>query len=273
MRPHGRAQISARAPRALAICQRCSFMYNLDTLQWQWDWQQGPRLFNLRVQVCPTCLDTPQESGRTIVLPPDPIPKKYPVPEFYVQADNPLSPLGFSPGTLSYPLPAATAVAAIAETIGNMTLNGGLNAAFNGTLNKRAIQSAALSISQSSFQNFAGKNWNADPSGTSVSLPSTVAAVAHVVASFTLTAPNDAKFLNNASGGTGVQLQGSADGVAWTALASATTAGTVGESLTAASTATTAYQYHRIAIQGDGISAVYLAQAQFNVSDAAPNDI
>jgi hypothetical protein len=59
MRPHGRAQISTKRPRAVAICQRCGFMYNLDMLQWQWDYQQGPRLFNLRIQVCETCLDKP----------------------------------------------------------------------------------------------------------------------------------------------------------------------------------------------------------------------
>ena len=84
MRPHGRAQISARAPRALGVCDRCGFLYNHDELQWQWDWQQGPRLFNLRILVCRTCLDIPQESGRTIVLPPDPMPIGDPRPEYYV---------------------------------------------------------------------------------------------------------------------------------------------------------------------------------------------
>ena len=96
MRPHGRAQISARAPRALAVCDRCGFMFNHDELQWQWDWQQGPRLFNLRIMVCRTCLDVPQENGRTIVLPPDPVPIANPRPENYAHADNPLSTLGYN---------------------------------------------------------------------------------------------------------------------------------------------------------------------------------
>src|SRR5206468_3783848 len=105
MRPHGRAQISARSPRALGICQRCSFTYNLDQLLWQWDWQQGPRLKNLRIKVCPTCMDVPQENGRTIVLPPDPVPIEYPLPENYVAADNPLSYLGYNVRDNFFPQP------------------------------------------------------------------------------------------------------------------------------------------------------------------------
>jgi len=52
MRPHGRAQISQSHPRALGVCDRCGFVYNLDDLQWQNDWLQAPRLFNLRILVC-----------------------------------------------------------------------------------------------------------------------------------------------------------------------------------------------------------------------------
>lgn len=267
MRPHGRAQISARSPRAVAICQRCGFMYNLDTQQWQWDWQQGPRLFNLRIQVCPTCLDEPQESGRLIVLPPDPIPKMYPLPENYVNADNPLSTLGYNVADNFLPMPPQI----LGGNIGNMVLNGGVNAAFNGTTNKRAEYCAALSVSNSSFQNTVGKNWGADPSGTSLTLPSTVPLPTHVVSSFTLYAPSDQPFLN--SGPTGFQLQGSPNGVTWTTLVSGVTAGTVGEIVTAKSTLGAFFQYHQIAIQGDGFSAVAIAQAALNVSDAAPNDI
>jgi hypothetical protein len=265
MRPHGRAQISARAPRALGVCDRCGFLYNHDELQWQWDWLQGPRLFNLRILVCRTCLDIPQESGRTIVLPPDPVPIADPRPENYVAADNPLSTLLFSPADNFLPLGPQ------AGNIGNMTLNAGVDAAFNGTVNKRAEMCAALSVSVSSFQNMVGKNWNADISGTSISLPSTVAANTHVVSSFTITAPNDAPFLK--SGATGFMLQGSANGATWTTIYQSTTAGTVAESITANATSGAFYQYHRIALQGDGISAVAIAQAAFSVSDAAPNDI
>lgn len=269
MRLHGRAQISARAPRALGICQRCGFMYNLDDLQWQWDWQQGPRLFNLRAKVCRTCLDTPQENGRTIVLPPDPVPVTYPLPESYALADNPVSYLGYNVADNFLPKPPQS----LGGNIGNMTLNAGVDAAFNGSANKRREMCAALSVSVSSFQNTVGKNWNADPSGTSLTLTSTVAATTHVVSSFALYAPNDAKFLNSATGITGYALQGSANGATWTTLVSGTTAGTVGEIITAASTVGTFYQYHRIAIQGDGASAVAIAQAVLNISDAAPNDI
>lgn len=269
MRPHGHAQISARAPRALAICQRCGFMFNLDDLQWQWDWQQGPRLKNLRYKVCRTCLDKPQENGRTVVLPPDPVPVMYPLPENYVAADNPLSYLGYNVASNFLPQP----LQSLGGNIGNMVLNAGVNAAFDGATNKRAEYCAALSVSNSSFQNTVGKNWNADPSGTSLTIQSTVAVLTHVVASLALYAPNDRKFLNSATGITGVRLEGSADNVNWSTLYSGTTTGSVGEIITSNSVSGGPYQYHRVAIQGDGVSAVTIAQAVLNVSDAAPNDI
>lgn len=267
MRPHGRASISARAPRATAICDRCGFMYNHDQLQWQWDWQQGPRLFNLRILVCPTCLDVPQESGRTIVLPPDPVPIANPRPENYVQADNPLSPLGFNVADMYTPLPSQTG------NIGNMTLNAGVDAAFDSVTNKRAPYSAALSVSNSSYQNYVGKNWSAYPSGITATTPSTVAVTTHVLSSYALYAPSDHAFLNSATGITGYRIDGSADAANWTTLSSGTTAGSAGEIITGTATGGTAYQYHRAVIQGDGVSAVYIAQAVFSVSDQAPNDI
>lgn len=267
MRPHGNAQISARAPRALGVCDRCGSLYNLDTLQWQWDWQQGPRLFNLRILVCRSCLDVPQESGRTIVLPPDPVPVANPRPENYVLADNPLSPLNYNPARNFLPQAQAT------SNIGNMTLNAGVDAAFDGNINKRAEMSAALSISNSSFQNTVGKNWAADNSGTLLTLPSSVPAQTHVVSSFSIYAPNDRKFLNSASGVTGFHFNGSSNGTTWTTISSGTTAGTVAEAITVTTTSAVAYQFHQIALQGDGLSAVALAQFVMNVSDGAANDI
>lgn len=269
MRPHGNAQISARAPRALGVCQRCGFLFNLDELQWQFDWQQGPRLKNLRIKVCRTCLDVPQENGRTIVLPPDPVPVAYPLPEDYVGADNPLSTLGYNVADNFLPQPPQS----LGGNIGNMTLNAGVDAAFNGVTNKRAEYCAALSVSNSSFQNTVGKNWSPDPSGTSLTLPSSVPAQTHVLSSFTLYAPNDRKFLNSATGITGFHLDGSPNNATWTTIYSSSTAGTVGEIITATSTSLLPFQYHRVAIQGDGISAVAIAQAIFNVSDGPPNDI
>lgn len=269
MRPHGRASISARSPRALGVCQRCTFLFNLDDLRFQWDWQGGPRLKNLYVKVCASCYDSPQESGRTIVLPPDPVPVAYPLPEDYIGADNPLSTLGFNVADSFLPQP----LQILGGNIGNMTLNAGVDAAFNGATNKRAEMCAALSVSNSSFQNTVGKNWSADPSGTSLTLHSTVPVQTHVVSSFTLTAPNDRRFLNSATGITGFHLDGSSNNANWTTLYTSSFAGTVGESITASTTSVAAFQYHRIAIQGDGVSAVAIAQAVFNVSDGAANDI
>lgn len=75
-----RASVSRTRPRAHAICDRCGFRYNHNELQWQFQWA-GTKLQNLRLLVCETCLDKPQEGLRTIVLPPDPVPISNPRPE------------------------------------------------------------------------------------------------------------------------------------------------------------------------------------------------
>jgi hypothetical protein len=269
MRPHGRARIDSRHPQALGVCQRCGFMYNLVNLKWQYDWQFSARLHNIGIQVCPDCLDKPQPSGKPVVLPIDPVPVEYALPENYAAADNPLSPLGYDVGNMFLPAPPQS----LGGNIGNMILNAGVNAAFDGVTNKRAQNSAALAISNSSYQNTVGKNWNAYPSGIALTMPSTVAATTHIVSSFALYAPNDQAFLNSATGITGFTLDGSSDSVTWTTLYSGTTTGAVGETVTATSTSVTSYGYHRIVFQGDGLSAVAVAQVELNVSDAAPNDI
>lgn len=71
---YSRATINSNAPRALGCCDRCGFDWNRDQLTWQYDWE-GPRLQNLRILVCPDCVDQPQQNGqRAIIIPPDPLP-------------------------------------------------------------------------------------------------------------------------------------------------------------------------------------------------------
>ena len=75
MRPHGRAQVDPNNPRGFGMCDRCGFWFQLDQLQWQFEWS-GQSLYNKRILVCTgvNCLDIPQEQLRTIVLPQDPVP-------------------------------------------------------------------------------------------------------------------------------------------------------------------------------------------------------
>ena len=73
MRPHGRARVSSRNPRAFGICDRCGFLYNHINLQWQYDWA-GASLINKRILVCDECNDVPQSQLRAIVVPADPTP-------------------------------------------------------------------------------------------------------------------------------------------------------------------------------------------------------
>lgn len=69
----GRAQTSARRPRAFGVCDRCAIWYNHDQLRWQYDWA-GASLVNKRILVCRTCYDEPQQQLRAIVVPADPVP-------------------------------------------------------------------------------------------------------------------------------------------------------------------------------------------------------
>jgi hypothetical protein len=87
MRPHGRARVSARNPRAFAICDRCGFLYNHVNLQWQYDWA-GASLINRRILVCDPCLDVPQQQLRAIVVPADPVPILNPRVQDYVTAET-----------------------------------------------------------------------------------------------------------------------------------------------------------------------------------------
>lgn len=81
-RPFGRAEVNPSSPRGVGSCDRCGFLYQLNRLQYQHQWA-GTDLINLRIRVCPTCMDAPSEFLRTIIIPPDPLPLIDPRPEPY----------------------------------------------------------------------------------------------------------------------------------------------------------------------------------------------
>ena len=83
----GRARTSAKSPQAHAICDRCGFRYNFVDLKWQYDWR-GASLQNLKLLVCNTCYDTPQEQLRAIIVPADPTPIVQARPENYATAST-----------------------------------------------------------------------------------------------------------------------------------------------------------------------------------------
>ena len=76
----GRARTDPRSPSNFSVCQRCGMWYNFRTLSWQYDYR-GTRLQNLRLLVCPPCLDRPQAQLKAIVLPADPVPIPFAIPE------------------------------------------------------------------------------------------------------------------------------------------------------------------------------------------------
>jgi len=83
----GRARTSATNPQAHAICDRCGARYNFVDLGWQFDWR-GPTVQNLRILVCRSCTDRPQEQLRAIALPADPTPIINARPQDFVGAST-----------------------------------------------------------------------------------------------------------------------------------------------------------------------------------------
>src|SRR5215475_8346047 len=204
--------VSRRNPRALAICDRCGFRFNHDQLQWQFQWA-GPRLQNLRILVCRTCLDVPQEQLRTIILPPDPVPNRDPRPEDYVSANNPNSPIG------------QDANAQLSGTnIGTMVRGGGTYAAFDGNYDKPFSLCANLPVSIAGYNNWVGKNWSADPSG--IGLTVGFETQVYPVKGFRIISPKDTGFMSSS---VAYKFQGSSNGSSWIDLATGATAGMIWE--------------------------------------------
>ena len=85
--PHCRASVNGNAPSAFARCDRCGFIYNHKSLQFQFDYR-GPRLTNLRILVCQPCYDKPQPQLKPIMTTQDPLPVINARPEDYNYANN-----------------------------------------------------------------------------------------------------------------------------------------------------------------------------------------
>ena len=83
----GRARTSSRNPEAFGVCDRCGIWYNHNRLQWQFDWR-GASLMNIRVLVCDTCLDTPQQQLRAIIVPADPTAIQNPRTQDFIAAET-----------------------------------------------------------------------------------------------------------------------------------------------------------------------------------------
>ena len=81
-RYHGRAIVDASSPSAWGICDRCSGLYNLSDLRYQFQFN-GTMLYNTRFRVCPKCMDIPQPQLLNPILPPDPMPVIDPRPPRY----------------------------------------------------------------------------------------------------------------------------------------------------------------------------------------------
>ena len=258
LRPHGHFRVDRSLPSAQATCDRCGGWFQHSELKWQHQYA-GAKLQNLRILVCSACLDDPQPQLRAIIIPPDPVPILNPRPENYVSDNNPISPIGQN----AAPYLSGT-------NNGTLIHGGGTYVAFDGNVNKPFRFSAYIGVSNSSYGNWVGKNWAADPSGVSIPSDLTESTLSYTAQGFTVTAPNDTAFLGS-SYTTSYRFQGSSDGTTWTTLYSSTTDGSVGQEITVTGVSGTAYQYHRIDFVGDAVRPVSVAQLQIDVSDGGAN--
>jgi hypothetical protein len=265
MRPTSRFHVNSEAPRARGVCERCGKHWQHSVLTWQHEWI-GPRLQNLRQLVCPECYDTPQQNRRTIVLPPDPVPIMNARPENYVADDNPLSGIGVS---ANFNLPQ------YGSRIGNLTGSGGINAAFDGTIEKLSWLSATnKTISNSSFNNYIGINWEGNVSNLAMPSSMLPPVLSHTLTAVNIYAPIDTTFLKGTTTSYLVQASpvDTAGFGAWTTVASGTTTGVPGESIKITSISPNPRsQFHRVAFLGDAVNYISVAQVQFSVGETGGN--
>lgn len=80
---NGYARIRPHSPRASAACDRCGCLFLLDDLAPQMEWS-GSQLIDTGYRVCRQfCLDRPNQQNRSVILPPDPVPRRNPRPPLY----------------------------------------------------------------------------------------------------------------------------------------------------------------------------------------------
>ncbi len=178
----GRARLNRKHPRATGVCDGCGFWWQLDDLGRQFQWA-GPGLQDLGLLVCPNCMDKPQEQLRTVILPPDPVPRINPRPDINttlpaIEGGNvPAAAfnLGFSvyvlgaPSIGSIPQTKAAALAAIAAASGVAT---------PGTEVDRSITIAAMAVSQQVMTANVTRTWVAiySPQVSAVAISTTTPA-------------------------------------------------------------------------------------------------
>lgn len=75
----GHARVSPTNPRAIGICDCCGFWYQLNELNYQFQYA-GPKLINLHQRVCKPCYDKPSFRNYPFALPPDPVAVRDPRP-------------------------------------------------------------------------------------------------------------------------------------------------------------------------------------------------
>jgi hypothetical protein len=134
--------------------------------------------------------------------------------------------------------------------LGNLTGGGGLAAALDGTTTGTAGSGAFLNPSVSGYNNFVGVDWGSG--------------VTKTVTEYRYYGPNDAGPVGTFA--TTIKLQGSNDNSNWTDLHTSGTLSTSANTtltVTSGITTSTAYRYHRIAMNGDGAQAAYAVEVQF----------
>lgn len=84
-------QPSGSPDSAWGVCDLCGQVWDHNRLRFQWDWA-GTELINKHLLVCPACYDEPFVPGKTILLPPDPIPIQDPRPPAWTEQEGETDP-------------------------------------------------------------------------------------------------------------------------------------------------------------------------------------
>lgn len=131
--------------------------------------------------------------------------------------------------------------------IGDMTQNGGLAAAFDGTTSQSRSVAAAKGVSSSGYNNTVGKDWGAGNT--------------KLIDRIVVYGPNNEGFVGSGSPDN-IKLQGSTDNSSWVDLGTFATTGAANNVIdnTAGITKTTAYRYHRINVNGNGGNSCSVAE-------------
>lgn len=169
---------------------------------------------------------------------------------FYLDFNDPtsLASLGFDDSNPFY----SVNLRSLGTNIGTYTVNGGLAAAFDGNINQPNAASARATTPAAGYNTAViGKDWGFG--------------VTKTITAFRMYSQNDGGFVGGTAAASAYKLQGSADGITYTDLFTGATTGATSEAVivTSGIVTITAYRFHRINFNANGLDNHYVTELEF----------